>query len=399
MTKTSLGIAFGSLLAASVAFGGGEIHGTVQTTDGRTLTGPIRWDDNEGFWDDCVDAYRVETGEQREGGFKLSFFGWKIVDPADSVRSVSSVSIPFGHLRAIEPVDAKRALLALKSGEELQAMGYGGDLGRHMDGIRIEDPEKGSVEVTWSRLKRVEFAPGPGEGRDDQRLHGTVRTSAGELSGFIVWDADETLGSDILDGEDADTKQDREIPFGEIREIRRLPEGGSRVVLSDGKELTLHGTNDVDRGHRGISIVLPRVGTAEVEWDDVESVRFSEPPPSPRYEAFDGGRRLHGKVRTAAGHEYSGHIVWDMDETRTWESLDGDRDGVEYSIRFEGIRSITPAGPTACEVALVDDSSLVLSGSNDVNDSNRGVQIVWKDGNRTVEVTLSLDEIETVEFD
>ena len=59
----------------------GEIYGTVETVDGRRLTGPIRWDVNENFWDDRLDSVRIERVEGDDSEpYKLSLFGWKIFE-------------------------------------------------------------------------------------------------------------------------------------------------------------------------------------------------------------------------------------------------------------------------------------------------------------------------------
>ena len=65
MSRITLCALVGAWLAISSAGAGGEIHGTVRTTDDRTFTGPIRWDRNEAFWDDTLNASTCSnTGPQ-----------------------------------------------------------------------------------------------------------------------------------------------------------------------------------------------------------------------------------------------------------------------------------------------------------------------------------------------
>ncbi len=237
--------------------------------------------------------------------------------------------------------------------------------------------------------------PGPGEGRDRQRLYATVHTRAGEIKGFLVWDRDESLVEDVLDGEDPDGKK-HEIAFGEIREIERLGATESRVTLKDGESLVLRGTNDVNDDNRGIVLGVAGLGSVEVKWSDATRVVLSEPPASRRYETFDGGRRLSGTVRTSEGATFSGRITWDRDESYTWESLDGWSDGFDYGVRFSSIASIRRVDESSSEVQLKDGRKLVLSDSNDVDDDNRGL-IVTAEGETKVE--LGWSDVERVDFD
>ena len=45
-------VAFAYPLASGADDAAGFIYGTVTTEDGRTFTGPIRWEDEEVFWTD-----------------------------------------------------------------------------------------------------------------------------------------------------------------------------------------------------------------------------------------------------------------------------------------------------------------------------------------------------------
>jgi hypothetical protein len=400
MSRTTCCALLGAWLVVSVAGAGGEIHGTIRTTDDRVLTGPIRWDKNEAFWDDTLDASKSEVIRQEEDGYRFSLFGWEIVNTGAAQHRLKSQAIQFGHIRSIEPLPSGDALLVLKSGDELELLAAGSsDLGNAMRGLTIRDPRLGEVELSWNQLLRVDFSSGPGEGLDARRLYGTVETASGaKLTGFIVWDADELFVGDTLDGEDG--KSEHEIPFGEIREIHPLHDG-SRVVLRSGDELVLGGSNDVDvhQGHRGIAVVMPGLGTAELKYRDVSKVTFSEAPASRKYAEFDGGRRLRGTLRRTVGESISGEVTWDRDEAYSWETLDGSAADVDYSIPFENIRTITPRGADAAEVLLTDGRTLLLSGTNDVDASNRGVVARLERDGKTIEVQLDWDELAAAEFE
>jgi hypothetical protein len=270
-----------------------------------------------------------------------------------------------------------------------------------MRDLIIDDAELGRQEISWWRMKRITFSKGPEDGRDAERLYGTVVTAAGSLTGYIVWDMDEAMLEDILDGED-EANKDHEIPFRDIAEIERL-DHGSLVRLKSGESLELHGTNDVAGGHRGILLVLEGIGTAELDWRDVTKVTFKEPPASRSYDRFDGGRRLRGTVNVREDAAYSGLIIWDLDEAYSWETLDGSADGIDYAVAFSNIKSITPKGYESSEVLLRNGDVLQLSGTNDVNGSNDGVEVLSDpdkgDPETTIQIILEWDELLSVEFE
>jgi hypothetical protein len=381
------------LLVCAPVLAGGEIHGTVTTDRGERLTGPIRWDHNENFWDDVLDATKAPVDVEEDEGFELSIFGWKIARFGGDEPPRGYLSIRFGHLRSIEPSWPDGALLELKSGESIEAL-PGGDLGDSMRNL-VVSTDTGDVELEWDEIERIEFSQGSDEQRDAARLYGTVRTRDDAYTGFVVWDRDESLGSDVLDGYD-DRRRSREIVFADIRRIERAGHSRSQVTLGDGTTLELRGTNDVDDGNRGIDVTVPGAGKVEISWDEFESVSFSEPPASRPYDAFDGGRRLRGVVRTVDGETVEGRIVWDRDERYSWEALDGEAKDVDWEIPFANIRSIRPAGRHAADVELRNGDTLRLAGSNDVDRDNRGIIVMTAAG---VDRVVEWDELSSVTFE
>ena len=121
---------------------------------------------------------------------------------------------------------------------------------------------------------------------------------------------------------------------------------------------------------------------------------------SPSYDSFDGGGRLRGTVRTNLGADYEGWIEWDRDETHDWQTLDGEATGIDWEIPFRNIKAITPTGPGGCDVTLTNGRTLSLSGSNDVNRSNRGIVVHRRgDADETVTVTVEWDELVELTLD
>jgi hypothetical protein len=143
--------------------------------------------------------------------------------------------------------------------------------------------------------------------------------------------------------------------------------------------MILRGSNDVDSSIRGITVSDPTLGQVKVDWDGFEEVSFHAPAPDAEPMLFDGGRRIRGTVVTRSGEELTGDVRWDDDERFTWEMLNGDAAGVEYQVEFGRIARITRHG-RGVSVELLDGRMLELTGSNDVDPSNRGVLVETERG-------------------
>ena len=344
------------------ATGDNRLYGRVHTLDGNEYVGYLRWDRNEGSWADLLDATKHRHRHGRHGR-----------------RSASRTSgIRFGHVSRIEVTGDDRAQFTLKSGEEMELGSNATDLGSGLRALVVHDQNRGDAEFEWDDLDVVEFMPAPdGATPQESRLYGTLTTRSGlSFTGYVTWDVDEIYSSDVLDGED--DGYDREVPFGSIETIERYSSSGAQVTLKNGESMVLRGTNDVDDSNRGISVSDPGLGQIQVEWHDFESVRFHEAEAHSVYGQYDGGARIQGTVVTEDGAELTGRILWDNDESNTWEMLDGKFQGVDFSVEFGNIATIskTRRGVT---VLLKDGRSFDLYDSNDVDDSNGGV-FVESDG-------------------
>jgi hypothetical protein len=377
----------------------GVLYGTVLTRDGRTLQGELRWDRNENFWDDLLDATKEEEVviqvDEAENSF--SFFGMRLPSWGDNESYVRhQFSIPFGHLTSIQVQDSGWAEVTLKDGSTFRVRTTG-DLGSSMRGIELIAGGGEAHELQWEDLKRVDFSSAPqatqGQSTDTQRLYGTVETRSGKFTGFVVWDRDEALLVDTVDGEHAG--QDHEIPFADIRFIAREGYRGSKLGLQDGSEIILTGTNDVDENNRGILIAVADLGHVTVEWDDFIRFDLSAAPPSAAYESFDGGYRLQGRLTAADGTVREGVITWDKDERFSWETVDGRSEDIKYSIPFANISSIENSSRRGSVVHLRNGKAMELRDSNDVDDGNKGIAVESQDGQS---VELAWDDFQAIEL-
>jgi hypothetical protein len=79
-------------------------------------------------------------------------------------------------------------------------------------------------------------------------------------------------------------------------------------------------------------------------------------------------------VVTRSGEEITGDIRWDDDEQYSWEILNGYVGDSELQVELGQVARIARQGDGAT-VELRDGRSLTLTGSNDVDSSNRGVVV------------------------
>ncbi|HKJ93507.1 MAG TPA: hypothetical protein VJ957_10075 [Longimicrobiales bacterium] len=371
-----------------------RLYGRVTTTDGDVYEGFIRWDRNEASWSDILSAnkalppenkrdaedmgYWDHLGQQRTG--TIDVFGLKIKYDRDSdfPSSVES-GIRFGHISSLEVLGSDRARLVLKSGQEVE-LERGGDLGPSVRDIVVADRRHGETRLKWKDVRTVDFMGARWSAEPaSARLYGTLVTRDGRrFTGFVAWDADEALGSDVLDG-DRDGHR-RKIPFREIASIQRDGARGARVSLRDGDVFVLRGTNDVDHSNSGIIVADTALGEARVDWDAFDRLDLAPPPPLD-FDAFGGGHPLRATVVTRSDSSYTGHIRWDNDEAYSWEMLNGDLDdGTQLSIEFGEIASVDRITDRGCRVTLRDGRTFELRGSNDVDEGNKGIYIRLSDG-------------------
>ncbi len=332
------------------------LYGDVTTVDGEVMSGFLRWDTNEGGWADLLDAYkRFPDG------------------------SLAQAGIRFGHMDRIQVVGDDAAVVLLKNGDEVAFEAHGTDLGTDLRSLVVFSADGDRFELNWSALDQVDLREAPADALPPGgRLYGTLTTRSGDaFTGYVTWDIDEVYTTDILDGDIRG--QDVEIPFGAIETIERFSSSAADVRLRNGEEFRLRDSNDVDDSNRGITVADPGLGQILVSWDELDRVDFHEAELSEAPVLFQGGEALRGEVETRDGQTFAGTIVWDADESSSWEMINGDARGVEFQIEFAQIASIRSLGDGA-EVELRDGRVYQLQGSNDVNAANDGILIRRDDG-------------------
>jgi len=229
-----------------------RLYGRVYTSGGHVYEGYLRWSPNEGSWADFLNGNKEipwenlreaeeldeEYGRERRRSRGIRFFGIRITwdENDDEVTSARS-SIRFGHVRTLEVLSRRSAILVLKSGEEVEFRGGSSDIGRSLRALIVEDPE------------------------------------AGEFEGFIRWDNDEEYTWEVLDGESGGLEFD--IEFGQVDTVRKLGSGGAEVRLLDGRTFELEGSNDVDSDNKGIFVEQDDGTTVLVRWEDFDQMKLA----------------------------------------------------------------------------------------------------------------------------
>ncbi|KPL19279.1 MAG: hypothetical protein AMJ92_03815 [candidate division Zixibacteria bacterium SM23_81] len=401
------------ITAVAIPFAGAQTHeascriyGQVYTRDDQVFEGQIRWDDHETFWDDILDAAKYgstrDFDESRGVQRRIEILGIKISwTETEEVESDNRFGIRMGRLSSIKRRNRNSAVLELKDGTRIRVGSSGTDIGLSNRGIVVIDGNVGRTSIQWSDFEKVVFSPEPSgkvqvPSQEAWRLYGTVTTWDGQqFRGFIMWDNDECLSSDFLDGEYGGN--DMEIPFSKIKAIERKSSSSAIVELTSGKQLRLENSNDVNDENRGIVVKIPHYGRLILDWDDFDRAVFEKPPQVDLqgYNYYDVGEALYGRVWDDQGREYQGLIRWDDDETMTYEFLDGELEDISVMIEFGDIESIQKRSNSSAKVGLKSGRSLELTGTCDVNDKNRGIFI--EEGTGQV-IELDWDEFDRVVF-
>jgi hypothetical protein len=179
--------------------------------------------------------------------------------------------------------------------------------------------------------------------------------------------------------------------FGDLRRIEVGADDETTVVFKSGARTTvMGGSSDVDPGTE-ITVWDRGAGEKRVRWGEIRRVDFLPAPAGLAVPAF----RLHGTVQTENGI-FRGSIQWDRDECLSSDELDGHAEGGEVALAMGDIRSIAKQSHQSSEVVLRDGRTLVLTGTNDVDASNRGIYV---NDVRFGRVLIPWDAFRRVDFD
>lgn len=403
-----------TLLACSLLFGFGTqaqdesfIYGTITTVDDQSYTGAIRWGKEEVYWSDMFNASkdknenldylsREEINYLRNRGnndWIVNNVGirWDSWDYENSF--VHQLAIPFGNIQQIEPISRSQVLVTLRNGKEIEVDGDGyNDIGSK---IQVKDEELGTIELSWYRIEKISFLETPKQldSKFGDPLYGTVKTDIGDFTGIVQWDHDERLTTDKLDGDTEDG--DISIDFGNIKRIQREGYSRSIIELQSGRELELHGSNDVNSENRGIIVTVAGIGRVDIPWKSFREVEFTKAPSTDsKYKAYNKQNKLIATVTVVNGDTHSGELIFDLDEQYDFEILNGKDDDIEFEIDFKNIAEIAPKNYNYSKITLKSGRQLVLGDSQDVSDENDGL-IILTNGKP---VYIPWEKVEAIKF-
>lgn len=376
--------------------GSGFIHATVTWPSGESKTGYLRWEDEEAFWDDLFhcgyrerqwgryvdrDAMRRLRREEyyRTHGL-LDRIAYALAEDKDDPLGWRGFVSRFGDLRSIEIHDGEDDFAITADGGRHQIGGYANDAGS-----RLLLYTAGSAEperIRWNDLTEILFTAAPSDHAPyAERLYGRLDTTVGTWEGYIQWDKSECTGIDVLDADEMD------IPMGEILSLARTRDNNTEAVLRDGTTQSLHGSNDVGSGNRGIMVEVAGLGRITVPWNRFEKLTFVDGHGSgPGRGSYDNAAPLTGTVTTDDGTAHTGRLVLDLDEAFDWDLLNGtDADGLDYDIPLRLVSRIEPREDLTCRVTLLSGTTIELGESNDTGDGNEGVLVLENPGDEDAE--------------
>lgn len=371
---------------AAAGASAGFLYGRVTTRTGAASEGRLRWGGGEeAFWGDYFNGAKVgnpwaelvPAARRPRQRSRFELFGLRLFErerPADLGRLFMA---RFGDLARIE-ASRTEVRVTTKSGRLVVLDRF--EASDFDDGVRVWDAAGGVIDLDSRAIRAIELLPRAWTGAAPARLHGTVRTAAGEFTGFLQWNREAGAGSDELHGRGADGEV--ALRFDAIRAIARQGRDAARVTLADGREVELSGRVLGER-FRGVYVDDPRYGRVLVSRAAFERVDFDDlglRDSGPAYGDFPPGRPLAGRVTTRDGRTLAGRLVYDLDESETTETLDAPADGIDYTIPFGLVAAIAlPAAGAAqgspARVTLASGEELELEPAGDLGGRNAGLLV------------------------
>lgn len=393
---------------ATAAEGDGFIYGTLTTDQGEQHTGFLRWDSEEAYWDDLFHSRQTHAQffdhidlkvlyEERKRKYFAEHglfdrLAWTLSNRDDQDRPTRLFTVRFGDMTAIDvDQDEETITVTMTDGREVGVWGYANDVSSD---ILVYAGTDEPVIVEWDDLIRIDFAQAPPEAVPyARRIHAAVKTRGGEdLAGYLMWDESECTTTDVIDADEGD------VLLGDIRRMVRRDEGGSEATMTDGEVRILTGTNDVDRGHRGVFVEIPAAGRVAVDWKDFDEASFrTDRGSGPGRDTYPAIRELQGTVTDSEGARHTGRVVHDLDEAWTCDILDGRHEKWTWEIPFGNVAAITKTGEEdGIRVTLRDGRALDLEGFQDTGQTHAGYLVFPAGGGDPVHVPWS--RFQSVEF-
>ena len=383
----------------------GFIFGRVTAGDGTIYEGRLRFGgDEEAFWGDYFNGSRKGNPwvaqvppEQLRKSDAVEIFGFRIFQPQPDTDISRPFMARFGDIRRVES-NGWDLRVTLKSGTVFDLDLFAAD--DFADGVRVWDGKRGVVDLNEGDIRSIDFLPDSPVSASS-RLHGTVRTHAGEFTGFIQWNRDKSFRSDELQVpiENGAAR----LQLDTVRSVARDSANTALVTLLDGKTIVLtHTAGQRGLASEGIYVDDHRYGRVLIPWRVLDLVEFNPGGGGPSYGDFPPGRPMTGEVATRDGRRIAGRLVYDLDESETTETFDAPSQGVDYTIFFGLVDSIVlPARREGdggrASVTLHGGEVLQLELAGDLSGGNAGM-LIFVEGRKQPEYVRWTD-ITEIHFD
>lgn len=229
---------------------GDALNGTVLTSQG-SFSGIVQWDHDERLTTDELD------GETDDGDF----------------------SIKFGKIANIQN-DGDQSIVHLQSGRKLTLEGTN-DVDDGNRGIIVTVEGMGRVDIPWEEFKEVTFnheknnsGPGYNDFKKPENIRGSVTTKDGQIhSGTIIYDLDEALDIEIIQGMDRELEY--LIPIRNIKKIEPKNFEYATITLRNGNSVLIGEGQDVSDRNDGILVFANgNTNPTYVSWEDLKAIEL-----------------------------------------------------------------------------------------------------------------------------
>lgn len=197
----------------------------------------------------------------------------------DGKSANGDLAIAFKSIKTITKREAG-CIVLLQSGNELSLWGSN-DVDTRNRGIYVSMSSIGRVYIPWKHFLSFEALPGEDVKNlsyadcnySPVRLYGSVEKRDGTLlNGTIVYDLDEAMDFEMLDGKNGDITY--AIPFYAIKIIEPKNYKYSWMELTNGANMVLGGNCDVNAENDGVLLYRAERETIYIPWKEVKRITF-----------------------------------------------------------------------------------------------------------------------------
>lgn len=425
----AVGAPTGALQAQTSA---ARLWGRATALDGQQYVGWLRVGDRVAAWGDRLPGRLPGGGLARaehpgdpaltrliersrvEGVRVLDFAGRSVGwVPEDGAWDRDRVRIPLHQLKQMRRGDASGWMITLADGTELpfeleaEALSPGDTTGGQ---VRIVAASGAESHVLLDSLRSVEFGvgevPGTGSGTAGAapapRLRAVVTDRLGR-----TWTGRLTLGRrGLLISDTLPVARDESVlRLGDLQWLEASRGGRMEIQTRTGQRLQLRGTGAAARGDLTVGIGDDELGEVRLPWAMLERIDWLDPHGAGPAEFDPSGQQassstsLVAQVQTVDGREISGPLIWDADEARSWQLVEGWQGGMRFGVALASLAQVVPLGDQGVRLTLRDGRRLELFEHADVDRRNAGLLVQTEIGPRAEWQRVAWSDVRTVTFE